>query len=359
MIRLKGKSSWRQAIALDPNPKMQFVLAFNKIDPDGRFMGLRKIELDMPRSDHSFLRQRLGLYYERSLGLPAQCANNARLVINGAYYGLYTNLEHMDKEFLQREFPDQADGDLWDAGRTIETNETTFDWAHIDQFWQIQDVGQLAQLTDLDAALEIWAAEALMPDGDGYYGGSHNYFLYDHPTRGFVWLSHDLDAAIDFRAPDIGPIFWRRDREPAPHYLLVANDPAWRDKYVAAMRRARAGYDVADLESQVDAWEAQILDAAASDPMKPFTTAEHVAAVAHLRAAPAQRAAYMDAWLACWQDGGGDLDGDGADACHDCDDGDPAAAPGAPETCDALDDDCDGRIDEPDQVSCPPPPPPP
>jgi hypothetical protein len=30
----------------------------------------------------------------------------------------------------------------------------------------------------------------------------------------------------------------------------------------------------------------------------------------------------------------------------DCDDDDPYVFPGAPETCNALDDDCDGEVDE-------------
>jgi parallel beta-helix repeat protein len=41
-----------------------------------------------------------------------------------------------------------------------------------------------------------------------------------------------------------------------------------------------------------------------------------------------------------------DLDGDGVTADEDCDDSDPDVYPGAEETCNALDDDCDGEIDE-------------
>jgi hypothetical protein len=53
MIRLKGQSSWDLAVALDPDPKMQFVLSFNELDKRGRFHGLRKIVLDMPRNDRT------------------------------------------------------------------------------------------------------------------------------------------------------------------------------------------------------------------------------------------------------------------------------------------------------------------
>lgn len=40
-----------------------------------------------------------------------------------------------------------------------------------------------------------------------------------------------------------------------------------------------------------------------------------------------------------------DRDGDGVDTTADCDDTDAARGPGAPETCDGVDDDCDGVID--------------
>ena len=41
-----------------------------------------------------------------------------------------------------------------------------------------------------------------------------------------------------------------------------------------------------------------------------------------------------------------DADGDGAAACEDCDDSDATAYEGASETCDEIDNDCDGEIDE-------------
>ena len=42
-----------------------------------------------------------------------------------------------------------------------------------------------------------------------------------------------------------------------------------------------------------------------------------------------------------------DADGDGANGCgEDCDDADPARAPGLTEACNGVDDDCDGQVDE-------------
>jgi maltose phosphorylase len=36
--------------------------------------------------------------------------NNARLVVNGRYYGLFVNIEHVNKDFLERNFGDAGDG---------------------------------------------------------------------------------------------------------------------------------------------------------------------------------------------------------------------------------------------------------
>ena len=41
-----------------------------------------------------------------------------------------------------------------------------------------------------------------------------------------------------------------------------------------------------------------------------------------------------------------DEDSDGFDASEDCDDADASIHPGAEESCNELDDDCDGEIDE-------------
>lgn len=349
LIKLRGQSSWFEAIELDDNPKMQFVLAFNEIDPDGRFYGVRKIGLDMPRTDASFLRQRLALYAMRRAGVPAQCANNARLTINGEYYGLYTNLEKLDKEFLQRMFGDDDEGDLWKGATFIQTNKDHPSWERYDELWNASNIDELADVVDLDSSILVWAAEATVPHGDGYYNGRANFYVYDHPTRGFMWLPHDLDSALDYLPAETSPLFpscsgrWFSDRQ---HWAIVMAKQQWQDRYVDSLRDMREAYDPDVLEDAVDAWFDQIGDAAAADPMKPFTTVDFELGVERLSSYPRTRAAHLDEFLDCRSNGGDDGDGDGYDSCFDCSDSDPAAHPGAEESCNGVDDDCDGQTDE-------------
>jgi hypothetical protein len=350
LMRLKGASSWLQTIELDENPKMQFVIAFNEVDPEARFMGVRKVELDMPRSDLTFLQHRVALSYLRESGVPAQCANSARLYINGSYYGLYTHLERLDKEFLQRHYPDADDGDLWKNGRIIKTNEETFEWDRLDALWDVPDMASFAALADVEAAFQEWAAEAMVGDADGYYNGRANFYLYDHPTRGFVWLPHDVDTAMaeDYLPPTAPPIFppalarWERDWH---HYILAMHDAGAIESYVDALHDVRSRYDVGAMQERIELFAGQIWAAAEEDPHRPFSMGDHDWALGQMLEFAPERADYIDAWLACRDSGGADEDGDGFDMCHDCNDLEAEVRPGAPELCNLRDDDCDGHAD--------------
>ena len=85
-----------------------------------------------------------------------------------------------------------------------------------------------------------------MEDADGYYGGSHNFWIYDEGTAGYVWLLDHTDSALEWVevfTPTLGykehPIYWWAGRAlpdpPAKNYLLVINDPTGRSQYVNAI----------------------------------------------------------------------------------------------------------------------------
>ena len=58
----------------------------------------------------------------------------------------------------------------------------------------------MSAIVDLPGSIMTWAAEALLNNADGYYGGFHNFFLYDQGQQGFVFLPQDTDATFDWLA---------------------------------------------------------------------------------------------------------------------------------------------------------------
>lgn len=355
MIRLKGQSSWRQTVRDDGDKaRMQFVVSFEEVNPAAKFHGLSKIVLDMPNNDPTFLQERLGFATMAEIfGMAAPCANSARVTINGQYYGLYVNEEHIGGAYIKRVFPDAPDGDLFAAGRTPKTNELMPNDDKLAAFWAANDIASMAAVVDMDASVAEWAAEAMLNDADGYYGGGHNFYIYDYAGKGYRWMLDDADATFAWLGrSDANLIYWWAGRtslqEAGQHYLIVMGDPTWRANYLAAVRALLARWDVARVQGWIDAWSAQIADAVAQDPHRKNSVHDHHEAIAEMREEVVDRPAYVERFLAC-EDGTGDAsdgDGDGFAWCNDCDDANPTVNPGAVEVCgNGIDDNCNRRAD--------------
>ena len=295
MMRLKGNWSWNC-------DKMQFVVSFNETDSNGRFHGLRKIVLDAPWYDPTLVHERLAFYYLKQYGMPYSCVNNARLYVNGQYYGIYVNVERLDREYLERHYA-LPDGNLYKEGRELKTNEDWADTSRNDAFWAAEDVQALENLVDLDHAVRLWAGLAMAPDPDSYWAGVEiNFYLYDHPTRGFLYLPYDMDIAFAENLwpslEEVDPItFEHEDWLREPQYETVMSDEGWCNAFVDALTDARAAYDPTALANKLALWSTQIEDAVDADPNKTFTMAERGSALDELHTFFDRRAAFVDRWL--------------------------------------------------------------
>jgi len=303
MVRLKGNWSW------DCN-KMQFVVSFNEIDPKGRFHGVRKLVFDAPWYDRTVLHERVAMPFFAQRGLPHSCVNNARVTLNGEYYGLFANVERLDKEYLQRNF-EEADGNLYQAGAELKTNEDINDTSDLQALDATTTVAELAAVMDLNQAVSEWAAEAMLPAMDNYWAGVEiNYYIYHHPSRGFLYLPYDMDIVFGDSAYPDGGLIWPDSVTADPityehpgwqkedRVKMVLSDPMWCEKFVEELKLARAAFSPSDMSAKVDAWNAQIKQALAEDMRKPYSIADHDAAVASLKAFFTERAKFVDQWLA-------------------------------------------------------------
>ena len=129
----------------------------------------------------------------------------------------------------------------------------------------------------------------MLNDGDGYWGGGHNFYIYDYAGKGYRWLLDDADATFAWLGrSDVNPIYWWAGRtsqqEAGQHYLIVMADPTWRANYLAAIRAQLARWDVARVQGWIDTWSAQIADAVAQDPHRLHSLEDHREALAAMRA---------------------------------------------------------------------------
>lgn len=293
-IRLKGNPccSWS-------GEKMQFVISFNEEDEDGRFRGLRKIALDAPPYDPSVLRERVALSYFEDAGFATSCSNSAALTINGAYYGLYTNIEYVDREFLERQFPDEEEfGNLYkwayNEGRFVRRNHRE-DGSNADirAFREIEDMETFEALLDTDQSIDFWAAEAVINQSDGYWAGSINFYLYNHPEKGWQFFPWDLDHAITWWSPYRSP-FRRKDYHgAAPLVDLLFSTPQGRVRFAAAVDDMHRHHDIDALLTRVDQWAEQIRPWVAREPHRAFSMNEFDAEVARIRDDLARRHMYL------------------------------------------------------------------
>jgi spore coat protein CotH len=358
-VRLHGQSSWVQAVMFDDGrAKMQFAVAFDKVDPNNRFHGVDKLIFDMPRSDWTFMHERLAHEWLRRTGIMTGCAASARLNVNGSYYGLFVVMEDVGKSVLKRFFPGNYERDLWKAGEEPETNKAAPDQQRRQAFWDAKDLTAVSAIVDLPGSVNTWAAEALLNNADGYYGGFHNFFIYDQGSQGFIFLPLDLDATFDWLAlfDQVGatdhPVFWWEARAkpvapPGHVWSIVMSDAGWRRKYADAMAALLAKWDVAEIQGRIDSWAKQIAPHVAEDPRKWATPDQFNMAVQMAKEVVASRPAYLRTFVECEQNGtGDDKDGDGARWCDDCRDDNASIHVGAAEMCNGVDDNCNGLVDE-------------
>lgn len=319
-IRLRGNPTFWTPL---PGDKMQFQIGFHTVDPTGDFWGLRRLALDAATYNRHMLRDRLSLAFMRHVGIRAPCANSARLVVNGEYYGLFTNIEKMDEIFLKRNMLDPG-GALWDRHDwELKTALGPESEARLELLKDAETLPELEALLDVEQALLTYAAEAVIPDSDGAWGGGLNYFVYDDPQQGkFLLLPWDLDNTFErFNDDSDGPypvnpdpLTWEKPTTHGrPWYDLIVKDPARFELYVDTIDQIlHQGYEPAKMLAWVDEMSAQIEDAVLTDTHKPYSNDVYFEGLQKLRDFIPGRYDFVDAWLVCWQTGGVD---DGSGTC--------------------------------------------
>ncbi|MGB0590296.1 MAG: CotH kinase family protein [Myxococcota bacterium] len=212
-VRTKGNSSLNSVANNQSSNRYSWKLDMNRYVDGQKLCGLKKFNLNNGFKDPSLLREHIGYRLATDIGLPAPRTSFADVTVNGQHLGVYTLVEHVDSEFIERWFdddegdlykPDWPDGHLqWQGdaftdydGVELQSNEETSDYsAFIALLEVINGDADVTTVLDVDMMIRYLALNSLLVNLDSYSGNGHNYYVYEVDGV-FTPIPWDLNEAF-------------------------------------------------------------------------------------------------------------------------------------------------------------------
>ncbi len=195
-IRYKGQSS----LYSNPTDKKSYKIEMDEFVVGQTLMGLEELVLNCNFGDPSQMREALAYFLYDQAGLPTSLFGFAEVYVNDEYIGLYTMVENVDEQYLERNFG-SGDGGLFKAGNqgffkylgeetsiyaeAYEYKGGMTGWDSFINLIKLVDSGldkdymvELSQVLDVDQVLDYLAMTFVMGNMDSYMVTGHNYFIY-------------------------------------------------------------------------------------------------------------------------------------------------------------------------------------
>ena len=253
-IRYKGFSS----VSVD-RIKNPFNIKLDYIIEDQDHQGIDKLKLSNVYQDPSFIREVL-TYEIAGNYLPSANANYANVYINDTLWGLYTNVEAVNKSFLNDHFgnkynpffkcnpenlnisPGAANANLGNSPGLDSLNyepyyniKSGFGWTAlynlIDTLNNYPD--SLENILNIDRTLWMHAVNYTLVNFDSYIGYAQNYYLYKDATKQFNPILWDLNMSFgSFRLTDASSAYFggfditqAQNMDPLLHHSQISVSP--------------------------------------------------------------------------------------------------------------------------------------
>lgn len=240
---------------------------------DQRLFGLKHLTLNNNVQDPSLISQCLGYQLFRAAGIPASRCNFAHVVVNGEDLGVYSNVESIKKEFLERNFADDS-GNLYESGGEFapgsvggfqaKSDAEPPDCSDLDAVVEALSApdaelpSKLGALVDVEEFTRFWAMEVITDHWDGYANNQNNYYFYHDPTS----------DKLSFIPWGIDALFSGRERTTRPYSVFACGALAWRlydvpstrAKYLTALRDLLdTVWDAPSILKEVDRMQALLM----------------------------------------------------------------------------------------------------
>jgi hypothetical protein len=304
-VRLKGQKGSKRPI--DDKPAFKIKLA-----PGDHFFGLDQLTLNNMVQDRTMLHEALGYQVYEAAGVKVPSTGYARVSLNGEPYGLYLNVETIDKNFLKRQFGDDQ-GILYEGAYGVDLRASDVDKFQLDEG---KDPGRAKlrtliraldapgddvfygtpPLVDTRSFLAMMAAGMLLEDWDNYYL-SNNYRIYWNPSASrWVFIPTGIDQTFGSNSTAVfgakGLLFQK-----------CLSSERCTQEYAAAMQDAADRFEGLGLLARMDALLAVIDAAAQEDPKKFYDAARMTRARDSMRNFIAKRPSQVRAAFSCLESG--------------------------------------------------------
>ena len=297
-FRIRGNTSRYSA-------KKSFKVSFNSFEKGRDLEGFEKLNINGEHNDPTMIRAKLCWDMMNAIGVRAPRANHVKLYINEDYMGLYTNVEHIDEEFVEERFGNKdgnlykclypadlkylgADPELYkfeSGGRRayeLKINEEEDDYTGLANFIKIlnttadtQFETAIQKVFHVNSYLKALAVETLVAHWDNYGINQNNYYLYENPEDELIYyIPYDLDntLGVDFFDVDWAdyPIYeWYRDDRPLTKRIMEVE--AFREEYTRILDDLlRNHFSPGQLFSKIDQIKSMIQEAAEQDEYRTY-----------------------------------------------------------------------------------------
>lgn len=305
-------TDWANPSGYKTCTKLSMKIKINWEGREEKFYGLKKIQLHSMNNDKSQMRDRLGYWLFKEMGIPTPRATHARLMINGEYVGLFALIEHIDGRFTRYNF-DNGKGNLykevWPLNsenesqseqiylNALETNEdenpsVLLMKSFADEIVAADDESDLQNVIsnrmNINEIISYSVVDRTIRHDDGpfhwYCNGdvctNHNYFWYENPSSEKLHLiPWDLDNAFENIISNANPVTPIKDGwgetssncEPFSYgWLLIKQRSAACDKLTGGWASFEDEYgqlktqfingplSIEQANAKLDEWKAQI-----------------------------------------------------------------------------------------------------
>lgn len=306
-VRFKGQTSY----FMNNTQKKSFNITMDYVRGDQKLEGYKTLNLNNSWTDASFMRE--VLYYRLIRNhSPSAKANFVRLYLNDQDWGIYQNVQQLNKDFLQEWYEsndginlraDRPDGSStgpggpggqWGDG-TAGINYLGTDTTKYQQYYTLKSSGvsdpwqQLIQackvlnnsganleteapkVFDIDKILWHLACEIAFGDDDSYvYKGKMDYYIYRDAETG-RWATYDYDANSTFLTAHASwSPFYNAEKVNYPLLNKLLAVPAFRQRYLAHMRTIiQTLLDETKVNALIDYYDGLIRASVFADTKKP------------------------------------------------------------------------------------------